>query len=165
MGALKLPNFQNYQRVSIETVERYESAWNWLMHNGENSAKLKRLASPKEAHEMPTGRQAGTHKHAGKHTQIHIVTTTATFIHAAQETTRRFVNFWIADSQKIQRCSVQIQLKIQIQPQIHKQSALSAAAVVSCDCLLSYVIPRFNCPNLYKHLSNMYLMICTYLYL
>lgn len=96
MGALKLQNFQKYQRVSIETVERHESAWNWLTHNGENSAKLKRLASPKEAHEMPTG------THTDEHTQIHIVTPTTTFIHAAQETTRRLVNFWIADSQKIQ---------------------------------------------------------------
>lgn len=103
MGAWQLLNFRICQRLSIETVERHESAWNWLTHKGENSAKLKRLASPKEAHEMPTD----THTDAQIQIHSHIVTTatstTTTFIHAAQETTRRLVNFWIADSQKIQR--------------------------------------------------------------
>lgn len=99
MWAWQLQNFRIYQRLLIETVERHESAWNWLTHKGENSAKQKRLASPKEAHVMPTD----THTDTKIHIHSHIVTTTTTtttFIHTAQETTRRLVNFWIADSQK-----------------------------------------------------------------
>lgn len=160
MGAWQLLNFRICQRLSIETVERHESAWNWLTHKGENSAKLKRLASPKEAHEMPTD----AHTDAQIQTHSHIVTTTTTsttttFIHAAQETTRRLVNFWIADSQKIQRI-----LRYRYSYSCRYTDTDTSSSVLRWLAWRQFAV--ISCHVLIVKMSATYVRIlCTYLYL